>query len=181
MKLAQTNFTGGIMSPRLFGRNDIARYQNAAQTLNNWLILPRSGTLLRRPGTEYINEVKASANATRLMPFVFSNTDSMILEFGNLYVRFYKDGAQLGAPYEVATPYAAADVEDIQYIQSADVLYLTHPDYAPRKLTRLADTSWTLTEIDWDDTHWPPFKTENITTTTITASCLLYTSDAADE
>jgi len=61
-------------------------------------------------------------------------------------------------PYEVETPYLTADLFEIKYEQSADVLYLAHPDYETRKVSRLAETLWTVTAIDIDD---GPFRTQN--------------------
>ncbi len=46
--------------------------------------------------------------------------------------------------FEMPTPYLEADLEDLQYTQSADVMYIASQKYAPRKLTRVSDTSWTL-------------------------------------
>ncbi|MBP6563991.1 MAG: hypothetical protein KA200_00100 [Burkholderiales bacterium] len=53
---------------------------------------------------------------------------------------------------EIPTPYAAADLFDIHYVQSGDVLTLVHPSYAPRELRRLSSTKWTLTVIDFSST-----------------------------
>ncbi len=55
-----------------------------------------------------------------------------VLEFGDKYIRFYAEGGQVvkgtpAAPYEISTPYAEDDLFEINYTQSADVLYLTHP------------------------------------------------------
>ncbi len=49
-----------------------------------------------------------------------------------------------GTIYEIPTPYAAADVARVRSTQSADVLTLTHPLYAPLELHRLGHTDWTL-------------------------------------
>lgn len=59
------------------------------------------------------------------------------------------DNVSMGeaVPLEIETPYAAADIRSLRFAQSADVLYITHRDYAPRKLTRLADALWTLQEV----------------------------------
>jgi hypothetical protein len=75
--------------------------------------------------------------------------------------------AQEGTIYEIITPYAEADISSLKYTQSADILYITHPSYAPRKLSRTGHTSWTLTVIDFLD---GPYLNTNITTTTITPS-----------
>jgi hypothetical protein len=52
-------------------------------------------------------------------------------------------------PYEIANPYAEADLFDIHYVQSADVMTLVHPNYAPRELRRIGATNWTLTTINF--------------------------------
>lgn len=79
----------------------------------------------------------------------------------------YTSGGTAGEIYEISSPYAEADLFQIKYTQSADVLYITHPTYAPRKLTRTGHTSWTLTEITFLD---GPYLNTNSTTTTLTPS-----------
>lgn len=51
--------------------------------------------------------------------------------------------------YEIPNPYAEADLFDIHFVQSADVLTLVHPNYAPRELRRVAATNWQLTTISF--------------------------------
>jgi hypothetical protein len=85
-------------------------------------------------------------------------------------MRFYRNGGQIlsgGVAYEIVTPYLTADLLELQFIQSADVMYIVHNDYAPRKLTRTGHTAWTLTEADFQR---GPFRAENTTATTITPS-----------
>lgn len=79
----------------------------------------------------------------------------------------YSSGGTVAEIYEVVTPYALADVPTLQYTQSADTLYITHPSYAPRKLTRTAHNSWTLTAITFLD---GPYLATNTTGTTLTPS-----------
>ena len=76
----------------------------------------------------------------------------------------YTSGGTAARVVEIATPYATADLFSIQYAQTADVMYLVHPSYAPRKLSRTSHTNWTLTEVDLQD---GPYLDENITTTTL--------------
>lgn len=61
--------------------------------------------------------------------------------------------------YEIATPYLTADLFDLKYEQSADILYITHPDYEIRKLSRLGNDVWALTAIGIED---GPFRTQNV-------------------
>ena len=223
--VAFTNFTAGELSPRLDGRTDLNKYFNGTKTLENMLIHPHGGAS-RRSGTKFIHEVKTSSAQTRLIPFEFSTTQTYIMEFGNQYIRFYKDqgiitesnktisGATQANPgvitatshgysngdhviitsvvgmtelngktfkvankttntfqiqdvdgnnvnttgytaygsagvankiYEIASPYVTADLPTIKFAQSADLMYLVHPGYAIRKLSRSGHTNWTIT------------------------------------
>jgi len=148
------------------GRVDVNRYANGVQTLKNFIIMPQGG-VYRRPGTKYVNEVKTSADFTRLVPFEFSTVQAYILEFGNQYIRIYRDGGVVtsgGNPVEVVTPYTTAQLPDLQFTQSADVLYIVHPSVKPRKLSRTSHTAWTLTEISFLD---GPYLSTNKTSTTL--------------
>lgn len=145
-----SNFTAGELSPRLDGRTELSKYFNGCKTLQNFLVVPQGGAT-RRPGTEFIAEVKTSSLSGRLIPFEFNVEQAYILEFGNLYFRIYKDGGQVvdgsDVPIEVATPYATADLSGLKFAQSADVMYIVHPDYPPRQITRTGHDAWTITEV----------------------------------
>ena len=166
---AFTNFTAGQLSDRLDGRTDIAKYGNGCKKLQNFLVHAHGGAT-RRPGTEFIAEVKTSANATRLIPFEFNVEQTYILEFGNQYFRIYRDGGQVvssGSAVEVTTPYTSAQLADLKFTQSADVMYIVHPDHAVRKISRTGHTAWTITEVDF---RRGPMLDQNTTATTLTAS-----------
>jgi hypothetical protein len=72
--------------------------------------------------------------------------------------------------YQIVTPYATADLSKIRFTQQADTMYLDCDGYAPRKLSRLGTTSWTLATYTYDTFNWPPFLDINTTATTITPS-----------
>ena len=244
---ALTNFTGGQLSDRMEGRTDFQKYFSGCKTLENFIVQPH-GSVTRRPGTTFVSEVKTSSLKTRLIPFEFSTEQSYALEFGNNYIRFYKDnGAVLEANktitgitqanpgvvtsaahgysngdtvvitgvvgmtqvnnkrfkvasvatntfqlqdidgnnvnttsytaytsggianrvYTLTTTYLTADLFEIKYAQSADVMYLCHPDYSVKKLSRTGHTSWTITEVEFSN---GPFLDHNITTTTLNPS-----------
>jgi hypothetical protein len=107
-----------------------------------------------------VAEARNSADITRLLPFEFGTDQAYILEFSNLFMRVYKDGGQvldsLSAIYEIATPYPSSTLDSIQFAQSADVLYLAHPDWNPRKLTRTGHDAWTLAIIAFDHVPFEP-------------------------
>ena len=164
-----TNFTAGELSPRLDGRNDLSKYPSGCKTLENFIVYPH-GSAARRSGTQFISEVKTSANKTRLIPFEFSTTQTYILEFGNQYIRIYKDKGQVqngGSAVEIATPYLTAELFDIKFAQSADVMYIVHPNHATRKLSRTSHINWTLTTCNFTN---GPFQDTNTSTTTLTPS-----------
>jgi hypothetical protein len=245
--VAYTNFTAGQLSPRLDGRTDLTKYYNGAKTISNFTIQPHGGAS-RRPGTSFVHEVKDSSKQVRLIPFEFSTVQTYVMEFGDQYIRFYKDkgiitesavsitditqanpavvtaashgynngdhviissvtgmvevngktfkvankttntfelqdvdgnninsssftayasGGSVFRIYEIASPYAAADVAQLKFAQSADIMYLCHRDYVVRKLSRTGHTSWTLEEVEF---NVPPFQIHNDTSTTLTAS-----------
>ena len=169
--LALTSFVSGELGSKLDGRTDFDKYRTGCKTLENFLVHPQ-GAATRRVGTQFISEVKTSANKTRLIPFEFSTTQTYILEFGNQYIRFYKDKGQIlsgGSAYEIASPYLTAELFEIKFAQSADVLYICHPNHAVRKLSRTGHTSWTLEELLFT---YGPFLDDNTETTTLSSSAI---------
>lgn len=144
------SFVSGELSPALGARADVTKYIAGLKTCRN-LIVQRHGGVTKRPGTKFVAEVKTSSYQPRLVAFEFKAADqNYVLEFGNLYVRFYWHGAMVedplnpGDPLEVVTPYATADLPLLQFAQSIDVLTITHPSYAIRELHRVAHDNWTL-------------------------------------
>lgn len=193
----------------------------------------RHGGTVSRPGTSFVCEVKDSTKTVRLIPFIFNSSNTYVLEFGNLYVRFIKNGAQItetaqnitgitnastgvltysGADnyangdevvisgivgpigrylngrnfkvaglnagantfqlnyldgtavnttsmgsytsggtiaevYTVTSSYVEADLPALKFVQSADVITIVHPSYAPTELARTSDTSWAFSAV----------------------------------
>ena len=165
--LALTSFVSGEFSAKMDGRTDFEKYSSGAKTLENFLVHPQ-GAATRRVGTQFIAEVKSSAAKTRLIPFEFSTTQTYVLEFGNNYIRFFKDKGQIldsGSAYEISSPYLTAELFDIKFAQSADVMYLVHPNHETMKLSRTGHTSWTLAQVNFTN---GPYLAENLESTTIT-------------
>jgi hypothetical protein len=147
---AKQNFTAGELTQRLFGRTDLGRYDNGATTVENFLVQPHGG-LTRRPGTKYVAGVKTSSAKTRIIRFQFNVEQVYIIEMGNNYMRFFKDGGQIidgsSNPIELATTYTTAQIADVKFAQTADVMYLVHPSHPPRKLTRTSHIAWTINDV----------------------------------
>jgi len=240
-KLIKTKFNSGELSPLIDGGTDLSKYYNGCSKLVNATVLPYGG-VVKRSGTEYIGTAKTKC---KLIEFEFSANDTVVIEMGELYARFYSNGdriyealqtidsvasdtiTQVGhgystgdwvfvsagstsidekvlvvvkvndnsytltdtngvaepitgsfgsgstsKVYEIETPYSSTEVFDIHYTQSADVIYMAHPDHPQQKMSRLGITvpEWTIADVDFTGGPWLP---ENVTSTTMT-----YTGDA---
>ena len=223
----QRSFTAGEISPALGARADTVLYTTGAKTVRNFIVKPEGG-VENRSGTQWVSETRYSgAKKSRLLKFVFSSTQTYVLEFGHLYIRFIQNGSQImessktvtamtnanpgvftsaahgysngdlillsfagtsGANlsnryftvtavttntfqllklngsalntislgtftsgtvarvYTVVTPYVEADLRDLHYVESADVITITHRNYLPKDLSRFGTTNWTLTD-----------------------------------
>lgn len=156
----QTSLNGGEIAPSLYGRVDLAKYETSLKAMLNFIPLLH-GPAQNRSGTEFINETQDSEDANdytnRLIDFEFSVTQAYIVEMNNLLFRFYMDGGIIlsGAnPYTLATPYTYGQLNDVDYCQSADTMYLAHASHYPRKLTRTDHNVWTLTRHELIDGPW---------------------------
>lgn len=151
-------------------RDDIANYQQAAADLVNYRVRAQGG-IQSRAGWRLLAEVKDSTAVARLLRFAFNVEQAYGIEAGPLYFRFYTTAGRLesgGSPVEVVTPYTAAQVFDLHFTQSADVLYLAHPSHAPRELRRTSATSFSLALYDYQHGPFQDFNSD--TTKTLTAS-----------
>lgn len=151
---AQTSFNGGEWSPLLVGRPDLAKYQSACRVMRNTLPTVQ-GPGKRRGGTRMMAETKTSGKVW-LGRFKFSRAQSYILEFGDLYIRFYANRAQLlngSVAVEVTTPYSLAQLtnEDGSFAlsmdQSGENIYIASGNHPTKLLRRLGATDWDLIDF----------------------------------
>lgn len=238
IKTLNRSFAGGEISPQLFSRVDLDKYQTGLALCENAWVMPQ-GPIQNRPGFAYVNRTKDSSKLSRLIPFSYSTQQTFSLEFGDGYIRFHTQGGTLletakaitgitianpavfdfGAPhgftpgqwvfsanvggmpdltgrwyyvsttptantltlvdldgnvissmgmgpytgggtlarlYEIATPYSHTQLGTIHYVQSADVMTLVSPLYAPRELRRLGANNWTLETVQFSSSLSPP-------------------------
>lgn len=164
------NFSGGEISPRMMGRFDLPIYYAGAKQIQNMVVLPTGG-LVKAPGTDYIADQASASYASRVQPFIYARTQAYMLEFGHQTMRVFKDdGTQVLSglsPYALVTPYSYDDLFDLVFVPSWNELWIYHPDYKTRILTRTAHDSWTIAEAGFTN---GPFLPENTGTTTITPS-----------
>lgn len=240
-------FDAGEFAPITEGRTDLSRYGFACRILENFV--PRVvGPASRRPGTSFIAAARFPDKDALLVRFEYSTEQAYVLEFGHLYVRFYRNDGPLleaaktitaatqanpvvltinahglangddielsglggmtqlngrrfrvagatantleltdqhGLPidgsgyaaytsggtaarvYTLATTYQEGDLAQLKFAQSADILYIAHTEYVPRKLQRYGATNWVLSQIDFQD---GPYLPVNAAQTTLTPS-----------
>lgn len=94
IKNLSRSFAAGEITPELFGRVDLDQFQTGLATCRNFITLPH-GPAMNRAGTTFVLETAQSWNPTRLIPFTFSTTQTMALEFGVNYIRFHTNGQTL--------------------------------------------------------------------------------------
>ncbi len=105
----QNTFGGGELSPLLFGRQDIKKYKQGLATSYNGVSLVQGGWT-RRPGTVFLKTTKfGGTKESRLLPFEFSVTQTYILEFGDVYIRFFTNQGILAETAQTPTAITQAD------------------------------------------------------------------------
>lgn len=143
--LLQPTFARGEVSPYLFGRVDLQTFASGLRTLRNGFVRPE-GAVSNRQGTAFVNNSLLNTSlSTKMLPFVFSATQSYVIEVGNLTAQVLSNGAVVvGATF--ATPWAAADLPLLRWAQSADTLTVVHPNYPPFEIKRTSANSFTCLE-----------------------------------
>lgn len=186
-----SNRTAGSVTPRL--GLDFGTARTANGTYTERLINAGTTYFWMQASADFVGDidnvsVREVAPITRIESFQFSTVQAYVLAFTDRNLRIFKDNGIIldGAdPYEVTTPYDEDDLFDLQITQSADVMTIVHEDYEPRELTRTGHTSWTLTEIEFEDGPWEEQKdTGDLESMTITGAtqadpCVI-TVDVAD-
>ncbi len=144
---SQFTFTAGELSPKLHDRPDLKKYAHGARTVLN-AITERHGGVRRRDGFLYVGTLPDGAIG-RLVAFQRSSGVNLIIEIlANQFLFYKEDGTPLevsaGVPVTVATPWSESEIDGLRFAQSGDVVYITHPNYALRKMSRVTDTSFVL-------------------------------------
>lgn len=245
----KNDFAAGEFAPVAESRVDFQRYPSGCRILENFLPLV-VGAAVRRPGTAFIASTRIPDKQALLFPFQYSTEQAYVLEFGDLYVRFYRNdgplleaaktitGATAANPvvltiiahgwsngddfeastiggmtqlngrrfrvankttntvelqdmhganingtaysaytsggsasrvYTLTSTYQESDLTGLKYAQKADVFYVTHTEYVPRKLERWGATNWTLSLVDFQD---GPYLATNASQATLAKSAV---------
>jgi hypothetical protein len=239
----KNDFSAGEFAAVAESRVDFQRYPSGCRILENFLPLV-VGAAVRRPGTSFIASTRYPDKQAILFPFLYSTEQAYVLEFGDLYVRFYRNdgpllesaktitGATAANPvvltinahgysngddfecsgvvgmtqlngrrfrvankaantveltdqhgtnidgtaytaytsggsanrvYTLTTTYQESDLTGLKYAQKADVFYVAHTEYVPRKLERYGATNWVLSQIDFQDGPYLPLNSSQAT------------------
>ena len=160
MRVTQQSFTGGEVSQPIGARNQLAKSESGLKTLKNGFV-HQEGAVSNRAGLEFCAEVKESEKVTRLIPFSFNTEQTYIIEAGNKYFRFlknggyivypddYKDETKRGQVVEIATPFLTEELSLLKYAQNADVLTICHPNHPQIELSRNSHYDWEIKTIDF--------------------------------
>ena len=146
--LIQPSFAAGEISPYVANRVDLDKYKSALLTAQNLIIRPFGGCY-RRQGSEFIGKVKYDDKPTALVAFNAGIDDAYFLEVGYQYIRIWEDGKYTGT--ELSTPYD--NVDNLQFTQSADTMFICSGDYPIQCLQRTA-IGWTFKEYEITEPYY---------------------------
>lgn len=136
----QYSFSTGEVSPR-FVRGDVDRYATSLRRCSGWKLRPKGGAETRE-GTRFIGHPKNPTEPARVVLFEFNIEQTYQLIFGPGVVEVYLDDLPLlgpgATPVEMTVPYLAMELFELQFSQSADVLFVTHPNHPPATISRVA-------------------------------------------
>jgi len=79
----------------------------------------------------------------------------------------WTSGGTVAEIFQVTTAFDETDISDVRITQSADTLFIMHPDFPTQKLVRVSALSWTLSDVAFTD---GPYDALNTTATTLTPS-----------
>ena len=126
------SLNSGKLTPLIDVRSDTEKYSAGCRECQNMIPLIY-GPVTRRPGTLYRANVADNDVKSKMEPFIFSATIAYDAEFSDQIINMYFQGTAVDT--NIATPYLEADLFQLQNKQSADVMWIVHPSYAPRKLS----------------------------------------------
>ena len=136
VKIVQHSFLGGQLDYEMMGRQDVERYSKGASELVNFIPLKR-GAIRKRPGTDLLYDVTARIGngKFRLVPFAYLRSEgwAILVTEGAMHA-VSRDARVEVEKDEDVDFFTGAQVEEFDYCQSGDVMFLAHIDHPPCKL-----------------------------------------------
>ena len=134
----KTTFTAGELSPALLGRGDLRAWENGAETLTN--AVPRAtGGVTRRPGLSHLTTLPGPV---RLVSFAFSTQQFYLLVLSDFRLDVYQDGEAIATGIDA--PWWPQILHELSWVQSADTLFVAHPEMRVHLVTRTGAGSWSV-------------------------------------
>jgi hypothetical protein len=132
VNLLQESFHGGEFSPMAQGQPSLENYKKGMSKILNY-IPTIQGPLVRRPATKFVTVVQnptpggsqAPSGKPVLIPFIYSQTQAYMLEFGQGYINFY---ANNGVVITSSSIFQVSGATDSQI----NFFYGTRPIYSPK-------------------------------------------------
>lgn len=152
-KPLQTAFTSGVLAPGFAARTDIQHYYQGMRQGRNVLCVKEGGAR-GRWGLRYIGTALGDG---RLVEFSFNTEQNYVLVFTDQRIQFYRDDQLVtdinGSGDDwLASPFTLAQLDEMDFTQSADTMIMVHPNVQPRRLVRgTADNLWTLSAISFSE------------------------------
>ena len=172
--ISQLAFTTGEVSPDVSSRFDLEQYKSALLEAENVVIRPY-GAVAKRQGSQYVGQVKYSDKPTRLFEFTTNTNNSFMLEFGHLYIRVWRNGEYTNL--EINTPFEDEIINDLNIIQSGDVMFICSGKYPIQTLSRYSDTDWRMSTYKLTEQPYDEINTDNGHTLTVNGDTITSTKD----
>lgn len=155
---SSVSFASGELSPVLSARVDLSAYSIGARELTNFIVLPQGG-LINRPGTRVLSQGSGLYSA-RLIPFIFNAITSYCIVYetgGHIHV-YNNDGTFAGN--FIGFQYNEQELQEIRWLQSADVIYIFHANRQTHKIMRHSDTNWSMEPVVFENGPYQDMNTD---------------------
>ena len=140
--IVQTSFAAGELDPSLAMRHDVQQYGAGARRLTNCRLLVGGGAR-RREGTRWLAELAADG---RVIPWTVDEATKyvVVLSAGRMDA-FRDDGTPAGSL--TGCPWTLAQARAATWFQSANTLFLAHPDFPTQRIVRTGPSAWTMAPV----------------------------------
>ena len=150
VRLVQNSFFGGQLDFEMMGRQDYQRYAKGATKLCNFNVMKRGGLDKRRGFDRVMNlseslsqyGVSASTNF-RAIPFAYKKTHGFVLLMSSAKCIIVGTSPASQFRYysidNIDGIYTDSEIEEIDYQQCGDILFLAHQNHAPARIVHDVD------------------------------------------
>lgn len=123
-------------------------------TAHGWAV----GTVLYGDGLNGMTQLNKRFYIVNSVPTAdtFTLTDQFGTEVDTSALGAYTTDGRFASIYELALPYSDTELAALKVTQSADVMTIAHPSYAPRELTRTGHAAWSISTPTFAPTQVAP-------------------------